>query len=264
MTGGNLRHELRTPLNHIINYAELLDEEADAAGHDGYRPDFKRIRDAAWKLLELMEQSGFALPEADLPASDEPPFPASNGPPVAVRPPTPATLLVVDDNPDNRAVLSRRLSTHGYGVLTASSGTEALGMVAQGGVDLVLLDVIMPDMDGLEVLRRLRGEYAMADLPVIMATSLAQSHHTVTALRLGANDYVTKPFDFWVVVARVETQLTLSRALKQAASLAEQLEARNAFIRAAFNRYVSTEVAGQILETPDGLRRAAKRRSSPC
>ena len=138
------------------------------------------------------------------------------------RPPRDA-LLVVDDNEMNRDMLSRRLVTAGYAVVAAASGPEALAALAEGRFDAVLLDVMMPEMDGLEVLRRIRTRYGMAELPVVMASALGDSRDLVEALRLGANDYVIKPLDMQVVLARIGTQLALRRATEDVRRLATQL-----------------------------------------
>ncbi len=166
----------------------------------------------------------------------------------------PAHLLVVDDNAENREMLSRRLRGHGFTIAVAESGPEALRLLEEIPFDLVLLDVVMPGMSGLDVLRDLRPRHAAADLPVIMATARDDSNDVVTALRLGANDYVTKPLDFPVVLARVATQLTLSRAKARISTLARDLEVRNRFIFETFGRYLSNEVVESLLQTPEGLK----------
>jgi serine/threonine-protein kinase len=121
-------------------------------------------------------------------------------------------LLVVDDDEMNREMLSRRLLRRGYTVTAAEDGRQALALVATQPFDLVVLDVMMPEVDGLQVLETLRKTYSMADLPVIMATARDQTEDVVHALRLGANDYVTKPLDLAVLTARVDAQLNLKRA----------------------------------------------------
>src|SRR4029453_11113339 len=113
-----------------------------------------------------------------------------------------ATLLLVDDDAMNRDALARRLTRSGYKVLTADSGTAALRTIREGRIDAVLLDVMMPGLSGLETLRRLREFRSGADLPVIMVTAKDESEDVVQALDLGANDYVTKPVDFAVALAR--------------------------------------------------------------
>jgi serine/threonine protein kinase len=118
-----------------------------------------------------------------------------------------STLLVVDDNEMNRDMLGRRLEKKGYRVVTADSGPHALDALARETVDLVLLDIEMPGMTGMEVLKTVRQTRSASELPVIMATARHDSSDVVEALQAGANDYVTKPLDFPVVVARVEAQL---------------------------------------------------------
>ena len=122
-----------------------------------------------------------------------------------------ASILVVDDNEDNRDMLSRRLKRQGYRVAVAENGYQALEMVGAEKFDLVVLDIMMPGISGLEVLKTLRQTYSVADLPVIMATAKDQSEDVVTALGMGANDYVTKPLDFPVCLARIQSQLSLKR-----------------------------------------------------
>ncbi len=119
----------------------------------------------------------------------------------------PSRLLVVDDNEDNRDMLARRLQRRGYEVETAEDGASALARIEQEPFDLVILDIMMPGMSGLEVLERLRKTYPRAELPVLMATAKSDSQDMVRALSLGANDYVTKPIDFPVVLARIESHL---------------------------------------------------------
>ncbi len=121
-------------------------------------------------------------------------------------------LLVVDDNEMNRDMLSRRLSRRGHDVVTAEDGHVALELIGKENFDVILLDIMMPGIDGIEVLKRLRETHDPADLPVIMATAKDASEDIVAALKLGANDYVTKPLDFQVVLARVHTQLALKRS----------------------------------------------------
>jgi sigma-B regulation protein RsbU (phosphoserine phosphatase) len=128
-------------------------------------------------------------------------------------------ILVVDDNEMNRDMLSRRLSRRKHTVITAKNGQEALDMIEIESFDVILLDVMMPGISGIEVLKTLRKSYSATDLPIIMATAKSENEDIVEALKLGANDYVTKPLNFPVVLARVGTQLLLKNsqdALKSA------------------------------------------------
>ena len=167
--------------------------------------------------------------------------------------PDTGTLLVVDDNEMNRDILSRRLMREGYDVIVAENGQSALNRLLERKFDLVLLDIEMPGIDGIAVLKLIRTTYAMTDLPVVMVTARGESADIVGALELGANDYIMKPLDLIVVPARVRTQLALKRASDEVKMLACQLEARNALIRNVFGRYVATEVVDKLLASPEAL-----------
>src|SRR6266566_2280335 len=124
----------------------------------------------------------------------------------------PSRLLIVDDNEMNRDMFARRLERKGYVVGLAENAQELLQRVKQDAVDLVLLDVEMPEISGLDALQKLRECYSAAELPIIMVTAKTQSDDIVAALDLGANDYLTKPVDFPVAVARIGTQLSHKKA----------------------------------------------------
>jgi diguanylate cyclase (GGDEF)-like protein/PAS domain S-box-containing protein len=121
-------------------------------------------------------------------------------------------LLIVDDNELNRDMLARRLARKGYEILVADSARQLPQRVKEDAIDLVLLDIEMPEISGLEALKLLRETYSPIALPIIMVTAKNQSEDVVKALDLGANDYVTKPIDFAVALARIGTQLSHKRA----------------------------------------------------
>lgn len=127
----------------------------------------------------------------------------------------PQTVLIVDDSDQVRALLKRVLEDEGHRVKIASNGVEALSVVSEEVPDLVLLDVMMPVMDGLSTLRRLRSEPSTTELPVIMVTALDTVDQVVRGLEMGANDYLTKPIQIEVLMARVRTQLKLKRLQDQ-------------------------------------------------
>ena len=121
-------------------------------------------------------------------------------------------LLLVDDDPTNQDLLSRRLNRAGYATETAGNGYEALDVLARQEVDLVLLDSMMPGLSGIDLLRQLRQRFSPARLPIIMVTALGESDRVVEALNLGANDYIAKPVDFPVALARIKAQLERKRS----------------------------------------------------
>lgn len=122
------------------------------------------------------------------------------------------TILVVDDHPINRQLLDAELKYRGFTVREADGGEQALAILERETFDLILLDIEMPLVDGLTVLRRVRERWSLAELPVIMTTARVERDDVVHALNLGANDYVTKPVDLSILLARIRTQLALKRA----------------------------------------------------
>ena len=211
-------------------------QKALATGCDDYdvKPvDFTRLMA---KIQSLLEGRGGPRVEADAEGSATQP---------AARPTPPATgvvsssgkpeplVLVVDDTRANRELLERRLSKHGYRVELAEDGETALRLVGEKSFDAILLDVMMPGINGLDVLRELRRMHAATDLPIIMATAKDASGDIVEAMNAGANDYVTKPLDFPVVLARLGTQLSLKASVEQIRRLERGLEERNTELQAA-------------------------------
>lgn len=136
------------------------------------------------------------------------------------------SILVVDDNKINRDLLTHRLTRKGYRVTEAEGGRQALTLIDGQPLDLVLLDIMMPEVDGREVLTTVRRSRLASELPIIMVTAKHDSSDVVDALALGANDYVVKPIDFPVLFARIETQLARKRAEDALHKLNQELEQR--------------------------------------
>jgi len=135
-------------------------------------------------------------------------------------------VLIVDDVPDNLAVLHDALDESGYTVLVATSGEQALVRAAQARPDIVLLDAMMPGIDGFEVARRLKADATTAHIPIVFMTGLTETEHLVAALEAGGVDYVTKPIKPKEVLARMNVHLQGARRARQEAHQAGQ--ARNA------------------------------------
>lgn len=172
-----------------------------------------------------------------------------------------AKVLVVEDLEQNRDMLVRRLQRKGYVVFEAVDGIDGLEKIAELKPDVVLLDVHMPRLDGFGVINSARLAYTVAELPIIMTTAADESEHIVQAMRAGANDYVTKPIDFPVLLARMETQLQLKKAREEAVALAGQLESRNRLIIQLFGRYMSDELVASILAEPERMELGGSRRT---
>ncbi|NJL99946.1 MAG: diguanylate cyclase, partial [Synechococcaceae cyanobacterium SM2_3_2] len=138
----------------------------------------------------------------------------------------PSVILIVDDLPANLEVLSRTLGDAGAEVLVALDGISALEQAAYAQPDLILLDVMMPKMDGFETCRRLKLNEDLQDIPVIFTTSLTDIADKVQGLNLGAVDYITKPFQVEEVIARVRNHLQLRQLHRELQQLNQQLEER--------------------------------------
>lgn len=145
-------------------------------------------------------------------------------------------LLVADDDEDIRAYLEIALSLAGYDVVLARDGVEALELAVASPPDLVMLDIMMPRMDGLEVLRRLREDVRTSHLPVLLVTARVQRDDTLEGLAAGADDYVRKPFDPEVLLARIEASLRR----------AGQERARNPLTGLPGNERILAELAARL------------------
>ena len=157
------------------------------------------------------------------------------------------TILVVDDDEANRDVLARRLQRLGYGVVMACDGVEALACMRAGGVDLVLLDVMMPRMDGFAVLEQHHDDPAIRDIPVIMISALDDMGSIVRCIEAGATDYLTKPFDPVLLKARVGASMEKKRLRDSERALVVQVEAQAEELR-LWNQQLEQRVAEQVRE----------------
>ena len=164
---------------------------------------------------------------------------------------TQASVLVVDDDPINRALLARTLERDGHVVTTAEDGREAWEMLQREPFDVVLLDVLMPEMDGCEVLAHIEDDVRLRHLPVIMVSALDELDTVVRCIELGAQDYLPKPFNAVLLRARINAGLTKKRL--------HELEQER--VRDVFSRFVPEQVVDEVLRrTDDDLRLSGVRR----
>ena len=150
------------------------------------------------------------------------------------------TILVVDDNEINRDILVTRLASQGYDTLQACDGEQALAMVARTTPDLILLDIMMPKIDGLEVCRRLKSDPGLPYIPIILVTAKGESENVITGLDAGADEYLVKPIDQAALVARVRSALRMKSLHDEVRAQAEHL--------ATLNRTLEARVAKQVAE----------------
>jgi adenylate cyclase len=152
----------------------------------------------------------------------------------------PPRILIVDDNETNRCLLTARLGVEGYETTEAENGERALAVVREVAPDVVLLDVMMPKIDGFEVCRRLKGDPTVGFVPIIMVTARTDSKDVVTGLNAGADEYLTKPIDHAALVARVRSMLRIKELHDRVESQAAEL--------ASWNRKLEQRVAEQLVQ----------------
>jgi len=278
---------LRPPLDTVIKFSEALLEEAADPPFPDLINDLQSIRAAAEKLLGLLNRLGAfnrGYAREGAPAEDLRPTSSHEisdlsvqntgrkiGMTEALKPLSKeeieivaaerGRLLVVDSNPLDRDLLARRLSRFGHDVEIAESSRQALEMMRDGEFDLVLLDILMPEMNGFQALQEIQADESLREIPVIVASSLHEIESVARAIALGAADYLPKPFNTILLRTRIGACLEKKRMrdqevfyLRELERLNQDLEARNEFIRRTFGRYTSDELVEQLLETPEGLK----------
>jgi class 3 adenylate cyclase len=159
----------------------------------------------------------------------------------------PPLILVVDDVPDNVDILQMRLEAQGYGVVTAANGIEALEKIRALLPDLVLLDVMMPKLDGIETVKRFKADASLPFIPVILVTAKADASDVIAGLESGGDDYLTKPVDHAALSARVRAMLRIKALHDTVQDQAKRLEDQAAEL-AAWNRRLEERVAAQLGE----------------
>ena len=224
--GDELRHALRTPLNDVIGLSEMMLEEAEEQSQEDFIPDLKKIKSAGWRFLELiddlvklstneeeavkkdLENSEASIMVQEVIGSIRPLTGGDDDNLVTARG---GSLLVVDDNEMNRDLLSRHLQRQGHTVSVAENGRQALGMLENCTFDLLLLDVMMPEMNGYQVLAHMKSAENLRHIPVIMISALDEMDSVVRCIELGAEDYLPKPCNPVLLKARLDTCLEKKR-----------------------------------------------------
>ena len=227
--GAKIRHGLRTPVDSVIGYSEMLLEDAPAET----AADLERILTSGRRLLGLLEdlvrQAGATTDDTQARLDGDTAATMIEDVMSAIRPGEERStdtgrLLVIDDNEINRDMLSRRLERQGHTVKTAASGREGLERLAAEEFDLVLLDVMMPDLNGFQVLERLKADPARRHLPVIMISALDEIESVVRCIEMGAEDYLPKNFNPTLLRARIGACLEKKRLRDREASHLREIE----------------------------------------
>jgi DNA-binding response OmpR family regulator len=160
---------------------------------------------------------------------------------------TPPRILIVDDNAEAVDILRARLHHHGYEIVTARDGEEALATARESQPDLVLLDIVMPGMDGIEVCRRLKADGSLPFMPIVMVTARADPRDVVAGLEAGGDEYLTKPVDQAALVARVRSMLRIKELHDTAEDQAARLQAQAAEL-SEWNRTLERRVEEQVAQ----------------
>ena len=245
-----IRHDLRTPLNHVLGYGEMLLDDFHGTPHQQIRVVISQILDGGKEVLHGLDELVEDVVDGGRSATPIPAAVRHGPPPALVRPEALAgRILVADDNPENVALLQRRLAPLGHDVVTVSDGAEALAALDDPSFDLVLLDVMMPRLDGFEVLARLKADDLTRHLPVIMITSLDELDSAARCIELGAADYLTKPFDAVLLQARIQSCLEAKRLRDQQAEVLLRVEQERARARELLRVILPDPVVDELERT---------------
>lgn len=230
-----LRHDLRTPLNQIIGYSEMLQEDASDKDRKDMLPDLQRIHTAARNLLDVIQKN--LTPSQMEGVTDRSPskiYALTHGASSAMlekereralqSAAAHGHLLLVDDDAANRDMFSRRLEKQGYTISVAGDGREALAKLHHGRFDLVLLDILMPEMNGFETLQAMKSDAHLRHIPVIMISALDEMENVIRCIEAGAEDYLSKPFDPVLLRARIGACLEKKQLRDQERETLRQLE----------------------------------------
>ena len=230
-----IRHDLRTPLNAIKGYSEMFLEDAESLGSDSLVADIEKLLDETNRLLTRLESivdfsSGGRVGSGSTPAMEAAKMVAHLE--AVIRPKSEifrhkasaSRILVVDDNESNRDLLCRRVNKEGHHTDNAEDGYRALKMLDEAAYDLVLLDLLMPGISGIEVLNRMKAKPEWADIPVIMVSALDEIDGVARCIEAGADDYLSKPVHPILLSARINASLERKQAHDRERLYLQQIE----------------------------------------
>lgn len=246
-----LRHDLRNAIGLVDGYGDMLLEDCDDEVAGDY---IRQIRHQSRLFQGRLEQ--FNLGDDGKVASD----------PIAAifksfkrgiirddREHMAASILVVDDNDSSRDLLAHQLQRQNYMVIEAASGARCLEIMRSAEPDLVLLDLVMPDMNGYEVLQVIRADEALRRIPVVVVSGMQDEEGAVRCIDAGASDYLLKPVNGTLLRARIGASLEAKRWRDREREYLAELEKSQRFIRKIFGRYLSDEIVQRLLDDNDGL-----------
>ncbi|MBQ0796184.1 adenylate/guanylate cyclase domain-containing protein [Zhongshania sp.] len=246
-----LRHDLRNAIGLVDGYGDMLLEDCEDEEAAEY---IRQIRHQSRLFQGRLEQ--FKLGDDDKAASD----------PIAAifksfkrgiirddQEHMAASILVVDDNDSSRDLLAHQLQRQNYMVIEAASGERCLEIMRSAQPDLVLLDLVMPDMNGYEVLQVIRNDEALRRIPVVVVSGMQDEEGAVRCIDAGASDYLLKPVNATLLKARIRALLEAKGWRDREREYLAELEKSQRFIRKIFGRYLSDEIVQRLLDDNDGL-----------
>ncbi len=248
-------HDIRNALGGVIGYASLIREESE---DQDVTPDkalvdcLQALEDEAGRLLAGLSGKNPGPAEQDDESAEmlaEFERTGSSG-----RPDIHGRILVADDNQAGRELLVRQLQRKGHETMVAATGREALDLMSRSAPDMVLLDLMMPDMNGFEVLQAVRDDETLRNIPIIVITGLDDQEGVVACINAGAQDYLTKPVNGVILDARLRSCLERKQWHDREQAYQTKLERSYKFIRKVFGRYLSDDIVQRILDEEDGLK----------
>jgi adenylate cyclase len=248
---GHLRHDLRNPLSGIRGYGEMLLEDIEDLGGTTLRQDLENLLAESAELLARIDSIvEFSLggPERTEAAGTLQTLARTTRPLDADdrRPGLAGTVLVIDDNASNRGLLTRRLSREGHRVIAAASGRRGLQLLEGEEIDLILLDLMMPEMDGFQVLERLKADARFHEIPVVMISGLHETDSVIRCIEAGAEDYLPKPFNSVLLRARINASLERKRWHDRERRYLARIEAEKEKSEALLRNILPGQIIGRL------------------
>jgi class 3 adenylate cyclase len=231
------KHDLRNFVATIIGYCELILDDLPADYNQATKTDLRKILNQCYQLLE---QDGGAKSNtrSQLPSA----LKTATG-----------TILIVDDQKESREILLRQLQKSQYVIKEAANGKEMFQQLEQDNIDLILLDLILPEMDGFELLQTLKKNKIWRAIPIIVVSGNKDTEKVINCIEAGAEDFLFKPSNPILLHARISAGVERKRWHDKEQLYREELERSQLFIRNVFGRYLSEEIVSTLLEKPKGL-----------
>ncbi len=243
ITSTETRHDIRNAIGITKGYAELIKDSAEQPSATLSNLLDKIVLWSVKTIATLERARGSVEPAGAL----EPAAIAE------VQPGYRGTILILDDEPSNRELLTRQIDQLGLNSIACANAGEAFDVLRSQDIDLILLDLVMPEVSGHDVLARLKASELWRAIPVIVISGMSDQNEVIRCIQAGADDYLQKPFNRVLLQARLQAGLQRKRWVDKERELSNELEKSHRFIKNTFGRYLSTEIVSNLLDKPDGL-----------